>query len=67
MSAGQGNRGFCTQDVTEKGQGLEDASVTAANVLCTWERINLCGNSLGIKIGRKKRIKVIDFLLSKQV
>ena len=67
LSAGQGSRGFCTQDVTEKGQGLEDASITAANVLCTCEEINLCGNSLGIKIGRKKRIQVMDFLLNKQV
>ena len=52
---------FCTQYVTEdciefwKGQGLEDASIQAAKVLCKCEGINLCGNSLGIKIGRKKK------------
>ena len=62
-----GGQGFCTQDVTEdcirfwEGQGIEHASKNTANELCKCEGINLCDHSLRIKIGRKKRNKIMDF------
>ena len=62
-----GGWGFCTQDVTEdciefwEGQGFEDSSKNTANELCKCEGINLYDHSLRIKIGREKRIKIMDF------
>lgn len=66
MSAVQG-QGWVLKDVTEvcsefwEGGAFEAAHGKAANELCKCQSFNLCGHSLKIKAGGKKRIEVSDF------
>lgn len=61
----QGGTGGCAE--IWKDQELEDASTEAADELRKGQGIIYAGPSLGIKVGGKKRIEVMDFLLSKRV
>lgn len=69
-----GGQGWVSQESTEscvaiwKDGALEGASTKAASELCKCLGINLCGRSLRIKAGGRKRLRFFLLaLLSKQV